>query len=397
MIQQTLRYSQRRYFFQQIYKVPKQKKFRRYFSKFGKRHWETTDFYHVLGVPKTANAKEIKGSYYRFAKKYHPDIVAQDADEKERERKLIVFQKVQEAYEVLGDEKNKMEYDQNRNLKKQQQSGQGFQGDMHGHSNWGDSSDYNPYEFMKTAHQADSDFKKMFEQSKGRRLTREEWRKRKQRTDNYQAHPTSGFGRRQEFNIMAFFNYYLVGTLAMVCIATIGRLLWHANKISQLEEIESNPARYKTELDVAVEREQEKLRIQELRTKKASKLRRAVGGFPPYLTLTDKGSIQMFQILLKENWVNDCPTYRGDAQNNLQGEYLMLWFDSPTKQWRFSLRKHVGSATCYAFVEEDIKNPGNISKPWYVYKSDIRKYVIDQLFGIHELEERAKEQQMATA
>lgn len=63
------------------------------------------DYYEVLGVSKTADAAAIKKAYRKLAKKYHPDTNAGDpvAEEKLKE--------VNEAYDVLGDEKKKRLYD----------------------------------------------------------------------------------------------------------------------------------------------------------------------------------------------------------------------------------------------------------------------------------------------
>ena len=63
------------------------------------------DYYEVLGVSRNADEKEIKRAYRKLAKKYHPDTNAGDpvAEEKLKE--------VNEAYDVLGDEKKKKLYD----------------------------------------------------------------------------------------------------------------------------------------------------------------------------------------------------------------------------------------------------------------------------------------------
>ncbi|CAF0748365.1 unnamed protein product [Brachionus calyciflorus] len=66
------------------------------------------DYYEVLDLKKNATKREIKQAYYRLSKKYHPDInKEQGSDEK--------FKTIHEAYEVLGDERKKLDYDMSSN------------------------------------------------------------------------------------------------------------------------------------------------------------------------------------------------------------------------------------------------------------------------------------------
>lgn len=66
---------------------------------------EKRDFYEVLGISKSASQDEIKKAYRTLAKKYHPDL-NKDADAPKK------FEEVQEAYDVLSDEKKRAQYDQ---------------------------------------------------------------------------------------------------------------------------------------------------------------------------------------------------------------------------------------------------------------------------------------------
>ena len=63
------------------------------------------NYYSVLAVSTNASQAEIKKAYYLLAKKHHPDRNPND----EKAEKL--FQSVAEAYEVLGDEFKRKEYD----------------------------------------------------------------------------------------------------------------------------------------------------------------------------------------------------------------------------------------------------------------------------------------------
>jgi molecular chaperone DnaJ len=68
------------------------------------------DFYKTLGVTKGASADEIKKSYRKLARKYHPD--ANEGDPKAEAR----FKEISEAYTVLSDEARRKEYDEARSL-----------------------------------------------------------------------------------------------------------------------------------------------------------------------------------------------------------------------------------------------------------------------------------------
>ena len=63
------------------------------------------NYYEVLGVSENASSDEIRKAFRRLAKKYHPDV---NPGEKAAESR---FKEINEANEVLGDEKKRAEYD----------------------------------------------------------------------------------------------------------------------------------------------------------------------------------------------------------------------------------------------------------------------------------------------
>jgi curved DNA-binding protein len=104
------------------------------------------DYYEILGLERGASQEDIKRSYRKLARKYHPDV-SKHADAEDR------FKELGEAYEVLKDPEKRAAYDR--------------MGD-----NWRDGQDFQPppnwdegFEFRGSGEQADAqaDFHEFFE------------------------------------------------------------------------------------------------------------------------------------------------------------------------------------------------------------------------------------------
>jgi molecular chaperone DnaJ len=74
------------------------------------REWFEKDYYAVLGVAQNASAKDITKAYRKLARQYHPDANPNNSAAEER------FKEISAAYDVLGDEQRRREYDEVRRL-----------------------------------------------------------------------------------------------------------------------------------------------------------------------------------------------------------------------------------------------------------------------------------------
>ncbi len=70
--------------------------------------WFDKDFYAVLGVKKDVSDADLKKTYRKLARQFHPDSNAGDAKAEAR------FKEISEAYSVLSDKAQRAEYDQVR-------------------------------------------------------------------------------------------------------------------------------------------------------------------------------------------------------------------------------------------------------------------------------------------
>jgi molecular chaperone DnaJ len=75
-----------------------------------RREWFEKDYYQVLGVPKNAAPAEIKKAYRKLAQKHHPDRNRGNKESEDR------FKEISAAYDVLGDEAKRKQYDQVREM-----------------------------------------------------------------------------------------------------------------------------------------------------------------------------------------------------------------------------------------------------------------------------------------
>src|ERR1700759_4036429 len=65
-----------------------------------------TDYYKILGIPKTASEEDVKKAYRKLARKLHPDLNPNDKVANAK------FQQINEANEVLSDPEKRKKYDQ---------------------------------------------------------------------------------------------------------------------------------------------------------------------------------------------------------------------------------------------------------------------------------------------
>lgn len=87
---------------------------------------QATDYYTRLGVTQKADRQQIKSAFYKLAKQYHPDV-AKDSGEK--------FKQINEAFEVLSDERKRKDYDEQLKTGGKSHYSSGFRANRT-HQNW---------------------------------------------------------------------------------------------------------------------------------------------------------------------------------------------------------------------------------------------------------------------
>ena len=113
------------------------------------------DLYATLGVSKTATQDEIKKAYRNMAFKYHPD---RNPGDKAAEEK---FKQINAAYDVLGDEAKRRDYDLQANQYQYQYQGQY-------------SNEYQN-QYQEYARQYQQEYQQQYDYSRRYRFTRKDY------------------------------------------------------------------------------------------------------------------------------------------------------------------------------------------------------------------------------
>jgi curved DNA-binding protein len=116
------------------------------------------DYYQILGIARTASDDDVKQAYRKLARKYHPDV----SKEKDAEQR---FKDLNEAHDVLKDEKKRALYDQYGESWKAVAEGRAAPGAEHAGEDFrAQGFDFDPSQFQG------QDFGSIFEQFFGGRF-----------------------------------------------------------------------------------------------------------------------------------------------------------------------------------------------------------------------------------
>jgi curved DNA-binding protein CbpA len=74
-----------------------------------RRRLDEVDYYELLALPRDADADAVKAAFHDFARRYHPDLKADDPDE--QTRRTRIYQRGTEAYRVLSSSEQRRLYD----------------------------------------------------------------------------------------------------------------------------------------------------------------------------------------------------------------------------------------------------------------------------------------------
>lgn len=111
---------------------------------------EFVDYYEILGVSSLASSDEVRKAFRMLSRRYHPDVSKEENAEE-------IYQKITEAYEVLGNEEKRRDYDLNYSYLKKQNNDSKMKSDNQDYT----EDDINKLRIIKLKEQMVTVLKKM--------------------------------------------------------------------------------------------------------------------------------------------------------------------------------------------------------------------------------------------
>jgi curved DNA-binding protein CbpA len=76
------------------------------------KNLDSLNYYQILEVSQEVSSDEVKKAYFKLARKFHPDLFSRGLPPETLQKVAEVFDQITKAYNALGDERKKSEYDE---------------------------------------------------------------------------------------------------------------------------------------------------------------------------------------------------------------------------------------------------------------------------------------------
>jgi len=306
------------------------------------------DYYNILGLAEDASLAQVKAAYYKLAKKWHPDLY-QQAAENELNEARAKFREIQEAHEVLSDNDKKYQYDMQRKYGTTGQSP--FNSGNQGFGSQGQGQQ----DFWKQQQEMNERMEEM------KRKNPEMWKQHEQ--------------------VREFMNRLWRGLIFLIALQLVFAILFtnpaDGNQQNQQNKQDRREEQSGSDLygDSSADREFQKQEESWMTSPSFGST-----NYPKQVYILGDELPSMYLNPSSET-LDQRPTYRSSRPIAGTGMYFVLYHGDG--EWRISLSQYINHASkCYARVEDSAYNPAEISGTWRVFDRKYNRYEYDSNFRL---------------
>lgn len=317
------------------------------------------DYYKILGLTDDATLAQVKAAYYKLAKKWHPELLKEKSESEQNDARAM-FTEIQEAHEVLSDNKKKSEYDIQRKYGTtgQTNNSEGNQG--HG------NQEQEKQDFWKQQ----EEMKEKLEEMK--RKNPEMW--------------------KQHLQIRTILNRMWKGIFFLVGLQLLLGILFRDSRNEDKQGQTSGKGmggeraqddREEWEHQSFNDRSGEQANTSSFQDQGLSSRDGPSFGNTSYpKTIFIHGDeLPSMYLNPSSQTLDGRPTYRSSQPIAGTGMYFVLYHGE--EEWRISLSQFINQASkCYARVEDSAYNPAEISGTWRVFDQKYNSYDYDSNFRL---------------